>query len=471
MTKDTALAFLQASVIHLEKLRSWDTLNLTFDKQEHFITAKGRLKCAFCTRRAGKTEACCAYAIRECLYNPGSNVLYLALTRKSAKSIMWPKLLKMLKKLKIPHHALVSELSIEFENGSKIFLSGANANSEEMEKLLGMSYKLVIIDEGASFRIDQKKLVYDILRPATADVLGTIVMIGTPSDIMVGLFYDVSTGKEKGWDVYKWSARDNPYVAANWDTEIKDLIDINPEIVHTAGFKRHYLGEYAIDSDNLVYKWSSTMNAHDGFDILPINFIYVLGVDLGNVDDCAFTLMGFSPHEDITYEILSFKKSNCDFTDVAEVIKQFEREYNIHEVVIDGANKQGVEEMIRRKGLHLKAADKQDKNTFIELMNSEMLKGKIKTVVEDCQPLVLERSILLKKWDEFKRKWIEDPKFPNHGCDSALYAWRYCYAYIAEKTKKIDENTTEYEDHLIEQELEEIEYEEEVEDNTPWWER
>jgi hypothetical protein len=99
-------------------------------------------------------------------------------------------------------------------------------------------------------------------------------------------------------------------------------------------------------------------------------------------------------------------------------------------LVIDGANKQGVEEMRKRHGLPLITADKRDKSTFIELMNSEFIQGHIQLVVPVCDPLIEEYEKLV--WDDrpglLTRR--EHPGCENHGTDSTLYAWRHCYSYM-----------------------------------------
>ena len=84
MNIEKAWQVMQSAARRLSKLLVQDPIDLFFDKQIDFITDPHRLKCGFCTRRAGKTEACCAYLIRKALMNPNAQVLYIALTRKSA---------------------------------------------------------------------------------------------------------------------------------------------------------------------------------------------------------------------------------------------------------------------------------------------------------------------------------------------------------------------------------------------------
>ena len=104
------------------------------------------------------------------------------------------------------------EMAYTFPNGSVIYLVGADNSEDEMSKLLGQKFKLCIIDESAFFKQDLRKIVYEILKPACADLRGTIAMISTTRDLTKGLYYEVTNGEEAGWSVHKWSAEDNPHM-------------------------------------------------------------------------------------------------------------------------------------------------------------------------------------------------------------------------------------------------------------------
>jgi hypothetical protein len=69
------------------------------------------------------------------------------------------------------------------------------------------------------------------------------------------------------------------------------------------------------------------------------------------------------------------KHPRLDVTSVAERIRGFQARYELDSIVIDGANKQAVEEMRRRHDLPLRAADKTGKSDFIEIVNGEFIHG------------------------------------------------------------------------------------------------
>ena len=78
-------------------------------------------------------------------------------------------------------------------------LVGADSNEDERQKLLGQKFVLVVIDEAQAFGIDLRQLVYGVLKPAVADYRGTIILTGTPGNLIKRLFFDLITGKEAGW--------------------------------------------------------------------------------------------------------------------------------------------------------------------------------------------------------------------------------------------------------------------------------
>ena len=87
-----------------------------------------------------------------------------------------------------------------------------------------------------------------------------------------------------------------------------------------------------------------------------------------------------------------------------------------------------MEEFRQRWALPIRPAEKRNKDSYIELMNSDLACGHIQ--VEEESPLVEEWKLL--QWDEDRRK--EDPRFENHLSDACLYAWRESkhYTYVEE---------------------------------------
>ena len=408
-----------------------DITDLNFPKQAAFCQSLAKLIAGFCTRRAGKSYGIGIKLCNAALQHPGVSCIYVGLTRDSSKRIMFKDVFKAInKKHKLGIRFNHSELSATFPNGSVVYFVGMDSSPDEMEKALGQKFKLAVIDEAGSFRQDLRKIIYSILMPACADLEGQIVMIGTASDLVSGLFYDVVWAKtEPGWEVHNWTAMDNPYMRKQWENEIERITRDNPRIVETPWFKQNYLGLYVVDQSKLVYKFERSRNQVSRGSI-PNLRNYVLGIDLGFNDATAFSLLGFGPDSKKLYGVHASKESGLTLTQVAERIKWYQTKYNPYKLIIDNASKQAVEELKSRFKLPLTAADKTAKSDFIEIMNNEFIAGDI-VISDACEDLAIEYGNLI--WDEkelVKRKKVEHPNCENHLADATLYAWRYCYQYV-----------------------------------------
>lgn len=386
--------------------------------------------------------------VRDALETAGCNCLYLALTRENARGIMWKDVLKDLNR----RHDLGAQfneqrLTMTFPNESVIYVGGADSDEEEMDKLLGKKYKTVVIDESQAWHVDMRRLVYGVLKPAVADYRGTICLLGTAGNITQGLFFDITRqdGKsiEPGWSIHGWSAYENPYVKNQWHEEIEEIKRTRPLFMQTPLFKQWYLNQWVIDTNKLVYWYKHERN---DFKILPHyngpEWQYVLGVDLGySPDPSAFALVAFHEFDRVLYGIESFKKLEMDVTDVAEKIKEIQSRYSTFKVVIDGANKQAVEEIQRRHGIALAAADKRGKADFIQIMNAEFVQELVKVKPSENADLIAEWEKLVwrTEGDKIVIPREEHPGLPNHNADAFLYAWRYCYQFLSKAPpKKID---------------------------------
>lgn len=415
-------------------------LDPNFPEQNDFIQDPARLKALFCTRRAAKSYTAGLYMVQECLKYPGVNCLFIGLTRLSAEGIVWKDIIKVIDR----KHGLgltfnQSKLTATFPNGSVIWLAGVDTDEEEMNKLLGKKYRLVCLDEASLYTINLNMLIYGILKPAVADERGTICVMGTSSNITRGLFYDITNGKEPGWSLHTWTAHQNPHIAVQWAEELEEIRTNRPLFMQTALFKQWYLNEWVVDTDKLVYKFNPDRNLYAQLPHYSTgSWSFVLGVDLGyHPDPSAFVVVAFHEHDTTLYVLQTYKRLEMDITDVANQIKEYQKSYNIFKVVIDGSNKQAVEEMQKRHGIALTAAEKTGKSDFIEIMNAEFIQAKIKLNGPKCADLVDEYSSLVWVTEAdrivFPRK--EHPSLPNHSTDAALYAWRFCYQWLSEPAK------------------------------------
>lgn len=408
--------------------------DLNFPKQTAFIKSPGKRKALWCTRRAAKSYTAGLYLMDTAQTFHEVDCLYLGLTKDSAMGIMWnPILRKIDRNNSMGMNFRESKRNVQSVTGSNVYLSGADADAEEMHKLLGKKYKLVIIDESQSFSVDMRTLVYGILGPTLVDQNGTICLMGTSGNLVQGLFYDVTTGKEPGWDLFQWTAHDNPYVAKQWQEELDEIERTRPAFKRTSLYKQWYLNQWVIDDDAKVYRFSDEKNSALA---LPHGFgdwIFVLGVDLAHSpDSTAFVVGAYHPDHPTLFLVYAEKAQKLDITDVAEKTRALETRYHFAVKIIDGANKQAVAELNNRHELNFLPADKTGKSDFITLMNDDFIQKKI-MLLPDTEPLREEYRKLIWLTDangKILEPKKENPVLHNDLADGALYLWRYCYQYL-----------------------------------------
>lgn len=448
--------------------RRIDVLRDSFPEQRAAALDPARFKVYFTTRRASKTFSFGLDAVEDHWTHTAANYLFLGLVRLEAKRVFWKEVLKPLNmKHDLFRSMNESELTATFHNGATIYVGAADANEDEMRKLLGLKYRKVCIDEAQDWKhTDLDQLVFHTLKPALADHRGSVTLTGTAGLMMVGLFGNVTPSSVQagirgernphkdaaGWSVHCWDTHANTAVMddgrtmrEHWEEEIRELVAMKGEAVKaTPWFRRNYLGEKVVDEDALVYRYQEGRN---DFDELPTyrkgEWHFVLGCDLG-WNATALGVHAYHDHDPNFYTLQSFRKQGLDLTDTANNAKQLNRELQAGQLVpgveaeferwmIDGAAKQSVEEMKRRQDCPWVPADKQGKADFIELHNTDMLLGRVKHRRGHCDDLVGEQRTLI--WDQrrLREAGVKEEKsgLNNHCCDETLYAWRECYPYLS----------------------------------------
>lgn len=412
-------------------------MNETFAKQREIIEHPARLKALLASRRFGKSYLAALYLIITALKTPNIAVLYLAMTRESAKDIMLDqKLILILNKFNIQYQLNLTSLIIRFNNGSTIKLQGADSNEREPAKLRGKAFSLIVIDECQDFTTDLRKTVYAVLKATTIDNQGTIILLGTPGNLIETenppLFYSVTTEQEfkYPWVVFKGNTVDNPYMKVNFENEIAEQLKYNPGWADSNDYKREYLGQWVVDTDRVIYKFNAIRNViHE----VPQadKFTYVMGLDFGFNDHSAFVVGAYSKYDPNLYIVKTFKKTKMTLDDVQEKLIEYMTQYKLNRIICDHSA-QMVETLRNRLHYNFVPAEKIDKFEYIDLMNDDLQAGKVK---------------LLPGTDELKREWnslVFDHRSPkpkeldsceNHLSDASLYMWRDSRHYLAKPVK------------------------------------
>lgn len=417
-----------------------------FGPQHDFIEDPSRRKTLLCPRRAGKSYAAAVYLMATCLSRTTANCLYATLTKGSARGILWPLLKQFSEDFQLNCHFHNTQLICTFPGGSRrIILTGAESRAE-IDKLRGQPYDLVVIDECKSFPTDViTELVREVIGPALNDTMGSMVLMGTPGNVMAGIFYEATKPdsvltrlykdrdrkKAKMWSGHSWNIAENVAQPHLWgacvaDKEAYGWSDDNPI------WKREYLGEWVSDDDAFVYKfdpsrdlWEKNLEAKNEFGLPDEHdWVYLMGCDLGYDDPFALVVVAYSETCPTMYQVYDYKQSQLTVSDVARVISDTKKIFGDFEVMVGdrgGLGKMVLAELSERYELHIEAAEKAEKRDYIELLNSDMIEGRIKVLADS--ELAQEMNYLV--WDSHGQK--EDRACANHVCDSFLYTWRYSY--------------------------------------------
>jgi hypothetical protein len=446
--------------------RRLDILQGLFQEQKSFILDPSKRKAALCSRRAGKSYSAGIYLLKEALDPVESDVVYIGLTRKEAKKIMFRPLQKLNRDLKLGFSFNKADLTATAPNGNTIYMTGAY-DEDDADTLRGAprGFKLVMLDECASFKSHFKYLVDEVLEPTLVDTNGTMAMIGTPSaNPAASYFYKVTGERTEGFSVHNWTILNNPHIphAKNWLETYKKRK--NWDDAHPI-YMREWLGKWTTDSDTLVYKYNAAKNHYDTLPKLPMN--YILGADLGYNDAFTINVICYSLESRQVWSVEQIKRPKLIPAQWAELIQAMIEKYEPVSVVGDAGalGKAIIEEFKSRYHIPIKAAEKTKKLAYIELCNGDLLSGAIQ--IKSDSPLASEMRIL--QWDPDK-KGKEDERTPNDLCDSFLYAWREARHYLGETLELPPEPGTDLAHEreakrMLERELEAFEESK----STPWW--
>lgn len=387
-------------------------------KQAAFVSDQSKRKAALCSRRAGKTVGLCAWLLEGAYETEGELSAYFALTRMSAKRLMWKELHRFNHRYSLGLTFNETELVATLPNSSEIWVSGAD-KSRDIEKARGSKYKRVAIDEAGSFGAHLREFIDDVLEAALMDLDGGLALAGTPTAALSGAFFDFTTKDDSPFSVHRWTMLDNTFLphAAEWlekRRKERKWAEDNPV------YLREYRGRWVRSEDSLVYRFNRERNTY--LFGLPAghDWRFILGVDLGYDDPSAWVVLAFSPTSPNVYVVETFQESGLTLTDIADKTRGYCERYDFARIIFDqgGLGKLLVEELKRRHQLPIFAAEKTDKHAHIELMNDDFRCGRI--LAADGDPVCGDWEIL--QWDEKRKK--EDSRFNNHRPDAALYAWR-----------------------------------------------
>lgn len=423
-------------------------LGQSFPAQCRFTEDENRYLVAQCSRRAGKSNGLAIRFFKTLATHPNSQCIYLSLTRESAIAIMWPVLIELNDKYDLGCTFTESKLTMQYPNGSKLRLIGADQKNF-VKRLKGIKSPGIAIDEAQDFGAHLQSLVDDVLTPMMTDYKDSwLAITGTPGPVPQGYFFEITQEKKYGYSFHEWTLLDNPYLP-----DAKGFIN---EMIAKRGWKedhpslqREWRNKWVLDREALWVKYFPELDNYDALPVItPHKWNYVMGIDLGFRDADAIGVLAWAEQDPNTYLVEEVITKKQGLTELVNQIKAMQVKYDICKMVIDegGLGKKLAEEMRRQHGIAVEPADKLRKQENVEFLNDALRLGKFKA--RKTSQFALDSYKVQIDWEKSTANKIVIKKVPHSDIiDAVLYAARECPAWSFEaEVKKPHWGTKEWAD-------------------------
>ncbi len=435
--------------------------------QLRFFQSNDRYSSLICPRRAGKTFAIIAKALRMLESKPNSRFMLVATNSQTARKNYWlnapggvPEQLKL---YGIDAKRNDTMLSWKHPNGSVGFLVGVDG-LDDVDKVRGAQAEvdLCVIDECQSIKpylLDA--LLEKVVGPGLMTRQGSVILAGTPGTIAAGSWYQASCPSAKNladkptcktvlnvepgheqayWSRWHWTIQDNLKAPDQWadalaTKQLKGWNDTNET------WQREYLGLWVIDASELVYSFAKYrdrpghVTCQDA-DMSKGVWHTVAGLDYGYEDATAVVVLAYSEAEDKVYNLYNYQASHMTVDDIGEMLVDLNKRYKLQAIAADTSGKTLSETFRNRFGLPMHPAMKTAKQDYIEQVNSDFQAGRIKIIrgseLDDqlCSlQYDLQHGTKAQLASEGRLK--EDKRLPNHLCDAFLYGMRHCLHHFS----------------------------------------
>lgn len=443
----------------------------SFPEQDAFVIDDNRFVAAQCSRRAGKTNALALRFFKTLDTHPGALCLYIALTRESARNIMWGVMQEFEDMFKLGLTFAESNLTITHPNGARLQLFGADMKNF-IRRLKGIKTPGVAIDECQDFGIHLESLIDDVLTPTLTDYEDSwLALTGTPGPIPLGYFYKVTQERKFGFSLHKWTLLQNPYLpnAAKFIEELK--VKRSWQEDHPT-LRREWYNEWVLDLESLLIKYEEAKN---DYTVLPQRrWTYILGVDLGLRDSDALAVLAWCPDDPNIYLVTEVVTKDQDITSLVQQITKLTSQYDISKIVVDygGLGAKIAEEIQRRHHIPLQAADKARKMENVALLNDWLRLGRFKAKKNSI--FANDSKMVQIDWEKTTPDRIKvKDAFHSDIIDAVLYAFKESPAFTHQAkspdakygSKEWAELETE---RMFEAELEKAEREQQVFKQEDW---
>lgn len=432
--------------------------NVLFGPQLAFVEDTATFATALCTRRAGKSVGVGAWLL-EGPIKTGAPSLYFTITRKEAKRIIWPVMLKMNREHRLGYTPNESELILKRDGVPSVFLMGVDSR-DEIEKARGTGWGRVAGDEAQIFPAYVESMINDVLMPSFMDHDGKLRLIGTPGAVPVGFFHDAT--KNPKWKHHGWTVWENPHVP-NARAKLEEVKDARGVTEDDPSIQREWFGRWVLDLDALVFKFQREKNVYTELPKCVQPWQHIIGVDLGFEDSDAIAVLGFNDERPEAYLREESVLPKQTITQLAERMAKLIAAYKPLAVVMDtgGLGKKIAEEMRSRYELPIKAAEKAQKFSHIEVLNDALRSGRF--FVKASSKFASDSMLV--EWDTEKStndKRVISDRYHSDICDAVLYAFRESLHWMhVPKVEKPEQGTPQAYEAQAREYLEQLEQEHE----------
>ncbi len=438
-----------------------DPLSGLTPKQAEVLASTARFKALLCGRRAGKTDLIDRDLATGLKTAPESESLFMSLTTESAKANMWRPLMRLDRKYSLGLRFDHAKMTVTNPRNHAVLQVRGSETLRDLERPRGNGYFKIRLDECGAWRPTYLEYALrEVLMPAMMDRTdSTIWLAGTPGRVAVGPFLEITEGKVQGWDVHKWTARDNPHVdyqrfifgpCLSCETQALEckhgILAQNNWTEDSPAFRREYLAEWVIDGTVVVYQFSRERNVIAALpELVPGDqWQWAMGCDFGVGDATAcYVICWPRTYGRGVYVVDGWSQSVLAPSDavpkIRETYDRFTKLWGKPQYLVGDVNGMGkayqAEWNKHHKGIEMRAARKQDKRGTLEHVSDALYTGNFSGDITQHRGLAclahldrLQRQWATLQWDD-ERKDIAEGQ-DDDDADAVMYVYKHSPAFL-----------------------------------------
>jgi hypothetical protein len=230
----------------------------------------------------GKTLTMACAAIAFLFTRVDAKVITTASVNRQVRDVLWPEIHRWMSRLKpnlhlIAWHYPYNLLDQKLEISQEWYAIGASSDTPENMEGFHAPHVLYIVDEAKT--VD--KGIFEAIEGAlTGREEARLAVVSTPPLAREGHFYDICSGRFKGWKIFHTSGEDSPNVSKQWIADrAEEWGETSPVYISKV------LGLFPDSSENTLIPASWIEKAQARWSSVPTQGELVLGVDVARYGD------------------------------------------------------------------------------------------------------------------------------------------------------------------------------------------